>query len=108
MCPSCRAFITDKDRICPYCGQQVGPRAIDVQQPGAILNPDCYEAHFTTVLILVINFRVVHQVLFLQRTIGETNAIGVLGAEMGSEYLPEGTNTGVSSLRDSCTAAGCI
>ncbi|HEX7361654.1 MAG TPA: rhomboid family intramembrane serine protease [Bryobacteraceae bacterium] len=31
MCPNCRAFITIKDRVCPYCGVQLGPRAIDMR-----------------------------------------------------------------------------
>jgi rhomboid protease GluP len=31
MCPNCRAFITIKDRVCPYCGIQLGPRAIDLR-----------------------------------------------------------------------------
>ncbi len=56
MCPNCRAFITTSDRTCPYCGQYVGPRAIDVRQPGEILGGLIPQAHFTTVLILLINF----------------------------------------------------
>jgi rhomboid protease GluP len=56
MCPSCRAFITSNDRTCPYCGVQVGPRAIDRREPGEILGGLIPQAHFTTVLILVINF----------------------------------------------------
>ena len=56
MCPNCRAFITTNDRTCPYCGLQVGPRAIDRRQPGEILGGLIPQAHFTTILILVINF----------------------------------------------------
>jgi rhomboid protease GluP len=56
MCPSCRAFITTSDRTCPYCGVQVGPRAIDRREPGEILGGLIPQAHFTTILILVINF----------------------------------------------------
>ena len=37
MCPHCRAFITEKDRICPYCKEQVGPRAIDRRSPADVL-----------------------------------------------------------------------
>jgi rhomboid protease GluP len=83
MCPNCRAFITSSDRKCPYCGQQVGPRAIDVRQPGAIMGGLIPQAHFTTVLILLINFGLFIGTLFLDRTIGEGNAIGVLGAKYG-------------------------
>ena len=56
MCPNCRAFITTSDRTCPYCGVQVGPRAIDRREPGEILGGLIPQAHFTTILILVINF----------------------------------------------------
>jgi rhomboid protease GluP len=58
MCPNCRAFITTADRTCPYCGQTVGARAIDVRQPGEILGGLIPQAHFTTILILLINFGV--------------------------------------------------
>lgn len=58
MCPHCRAFITTDDRVCPYCNTPVGPRAIDVRQPGEVLGGLIPQAHFTTVLILLINFGV--------------------------------------------------
>ena len=83
MCPNCRAFITTSDRKCPYCGQPVGPRAIDVRQPGAILGGLIPQAHFTTVLILLINFGLFIGTLFLEKTIGEGGAIIVLGAKIG-------------------------
>jgi len=56
MCPNCRAFITTDDRVCPYCQARVGPRAIDLRQSGQILGGLIPQAHFTTVIILVINF----------------------------------------------------
>jgi rhomboid protease GluP len=55
MCPHCRAFITTSDRVCPYCGERVGARAVDRQQSGEILGGLIPHAHFTTVLILLIN-----------------------------------------------------
>ena len=83
MCPNCRAFITTSDRTCPYCGQQVGARAIDVRQPGQILGGLIPQAHFTTILILVINFGFFLGTMFLSRTVGESGAIGALGAKWG-------------------------
>jgi len=56
MCPHCRAFIKTSDRVCPYCETKVGPRAIDRHQPGVILGGLIPHAHFTTTLILFINF----------------------------------------------------
>lgn len=56
MCPHCRAFITAKDRTCPYCNEPVGPRAIDRRNPSPILGGLIPHAGFNTVIILVINF----------------------------------------------------
>jgi rhomboid protease GluP len=55
MCPNCRAFITTDDKVCPYCGVRVGPRAVDRRNPGEILGGLIPHARFTTVLILLIN-----------------------------------------------------
>lgn len=56
MCPHCRAFITNKDKACPYCNEEVGPRAIDRRSPGDILGGLIPGAHFTTAMILLVNF----------------------------------------------------
>jgi len=55
MCPNCRAFITTSDKVCPYCGVKVAPRSVDVRDPGPILGGMIPQAHFTTILILLIN-----------------------------------------------------
>ena len=54
MCPHCRAFITTKDRVCPYCNERVGPRAVEVRNPGAVFAIP--HARFITTVILIINF----------------------------------------------------
>jgi rhomboid protease GluP len=87
MCPNCRAFVTSSDRTCPYCSQPIGPRAIDVRQPGEILGGLIPHAHFTTVLILLINAGFFIGTLYLTRTIGENAAIAVLGAKWGPFIL---------------------
>jgi rhomboid protease GluP len=56
MCPHCRAFITANDRVCPYCNESVGSRAIDRRNPSPILGGLIPHAGFTTVIILLINF----------------------------------------------------
>jgi rhomboid protease GluP len=56
MCPHCRAFITTRDRVCPYCEARVGPRAIDRREPGKIMGGFIPHAHFTTSMILLLNF----------------------------------------------------
>src|ERR1700733_15210118 len=55
MCPNCRAFITTDDRVCPYCNEKVGTRAIDRRSPSPILGGLIPHAQFTTILILVVN-----------------------------------------------------
>lgn len=56
MCPHCRAFITDKDRVCPYCNERVGPRAVERRSDAPLLGGLIPQARFTTVLILLVNF----------------------------------------------------
>jgi rhomboid protease GluP len=54
MCPHCRAFITTSDRVCPYCNEKVGARAIDRRNPSPILGLIPH-AQFVTAIILLIN-----------------------------------------------------
>ncbi len=107
MCPNCRAFITTSDRTCPYCGQQVGPRAIDRRQPGEILGGLIPQAHFTTILILVINFGYFIGSLVLSGSMTQLSdeALLALGVKNGPLIFQD-TNIGVWSQRGSCTAAG--
>jgi rhomboid protease GluP len=56
MCPHCRAFITTRDRVCPYCNESIGPRAIERRGGGAPLGGFIPHARFVTVMILVVNF----------------------------------------------------
>ena len=91
MCPNCRAFITTSDRVCPYCGNQVGPRAIDRREPGALLGGLIPAQHFTTFLILLINLALFAATYWLsggttrpaRTTSGGEGALDVLGAKFG-------------------------
>jgi rhomboid protease GluP len=55
MCPQCRAFITTKDRVCPYCNEPVAARAIDRRNPSPILGGLIPNARFVTTLLSTIN-----------------------------------------------------
>ncbi|MDX2150619.1 MAG: rhomboid family intramembrane serine protease [Bryobacteraceae bacterium] len=55
MCPHCRAFISTKDRTCPYCHEEVEPRRAGSSSGGPALGGLIPQAHFTTVLLITIN-----------------------------------------------------
>lgn len=55
MCPHCRAFITDRDKICPYCNEAVGPRYAERARAADIIGGFIPQARFNTMLILLIN-----------------------------------------------------
>jgi rhomboid protease GluP len=81
MCPNCRAFITTSDRVCPYCNEKVGPRAVDQHEPGAILGGFIPHARFTTVLILLINFGLYVATMVYTSRAGEGMALIAFGAK---------------------------
>ncbi len=56
MCPHCRAFITTRDRICPYCETEVGPPAVQRRRAQDALGGWIPHARFTTTIILLVNF----------------------------------------------------
>ena len=82
MCPHCRAFITTSDRVCPYCGDRVGPKAIDVRAPAAILGM-IPAANFTTVLILLINVALYIATQYMASGIGQNGALWAFGGKYG-------------------------
>ena len=56
MCPHCRAFITTRDRVCPYCNETVAPRTVERHgDGGSILGGFIPHARFVTTMILLIN-----------------------------------------------------
>jgi rhomboid protease GluP len=55
MCPHCRAFITTSDAKCPYCGEHVGPKAIDLRDTSSMIAGWIPHARFVTTLLLIIN-----------------------------------------------------
>ena len=56
MCPHCRAFITTRDRVCPYCNESVRPRAVQgLGGGGSILGGFIPHARFVTTMILLVN-----------------------------------------------------
>lgn len=92
MCPHCRAFITTRDRVCPYCHEAVGPRAERREPSGGLLGGFVPHAHFTTVMILLINFSLyVATTLFSMRA-GNSEAFlsidGMTLVRFGAKFGP--------------------
>jgi rhomboid protease GluP len=55
MCPHCRAFITTRDRICPYCNEGVAPVQVVKDEGVRVLGGLIPHVRFNTALILLIN-----------------------------------------------------
>lgn len=91
MCPHCRAFITTKDRVCPYCDTKVGPRAIDRRAPGEIAGGLVPQAHFTTSMILLVNLGLYAATAILSSNSGRGGWMSVDGQTLflfGAKYSP--------------------
>lgn len=78
MCPHCRAFITTKDRVCPYCHEPVGPRAIDVRNPADLLGGLIPGGRFTTSMLLLINCAVYVATVIYSMGLGNGSALMTL------------------------------
>lgn len=85
MCPNCRAFITTKDKICPYCDTPVGPRAVDLRGTGELLGGLIPTGQFATVTILTACVGMYLVTMLASAKVGEVNALIRYGAA-----LPEG------------------
>lgn len=90
MCPNCRAFITTRDRVCPYCGVQLGPRAVDI--PGSQLVASFIpQANLTSVVVLIVNATFFLIELIVSRRLSNV-PFGTLSSaatlSLGVEYPP--------------------
>src|SRR5436305_11099642 len=56
MCPHCRAFITNKDRVCPYCNEAVAPRQAARDDSSELVGGFIPHFRFNTTIILLVNF----------------------------------------------------
>lgn len=55
MCPHCRAFITTRDKVCPYCDETVAPPVQAREEGVRVLGGLIPHVRFNTALILLIN-----------------------------------------------------
>ncbi len=84
MCPNCRAFITARDRVCPYCSEPVGPRYTE-RVPGATaLGGLIPQGQYTTFLILLINLGLFVATYLLEERWGDQGQVlYAFGAKFG-------------------------
>src|SRR5262245_26942106 len=91
MCPHCRAFITTSDKVCPYCNETVGSRAVDLRSSSSeMFGGFIPQAHFTTVVILLINFGLYAATVVYSMGSGAGNVMNVDGRTLvffGSKYV---------------------
>ncbi len=88
MCPNCRAFITTSDRVCPYCGVQLGPRAVDMR-PSEFAASFIPHANLTSILILVINVAFyLAEVAVSYKLTKSTQISGQVAVLFGAKYAP--------------------
>ena len=91
MCPHCRAFITTRDRVCPYCHEKVGARAIDLRDDSPI-GGFIPQNRFITVLILLINTGFFIATIFASMKAGNSNAVMGIDPEtlfaFGAKFRP--------------------
>jgi len=91
MCPHCRAFITTHDRVCPYCNETVGPRAVERDGPSGFVGGFIPHARFNTMMILLINFGLYIATSIYSMKAGRGDAMGLDGqtlVDFGAKWTP--------------------
>lgn len=79
MCPHCRAFIDASERVCPYCDGELGPVRRGGLEPATALRGLIPSTHFTTFIILAINFGIFAATLLLTQKLGSASMFSVDG-----------------------------
>src|SRR5579864_7585529 len=82
MCPNCRAFITNKDRVCPYCNEVVAARIVDQRSPADALGGLIPHERFTTAIFLLINFGLFIATVVYSMGLGNSSAF--MNLDMGT------------------------
>ena len=91
MCPHCRAFITTSDKTCPYCGEHTGPTYVQRNPSDFALGGLIPQAHFTTILILLINagLYIATELLARKYDGGFTEALWALGGKFRQSIVQD-------------------
>ncbi|MGE5488983.1 MAG: rhomboid family intramembrane serine protease [bacterium] len=86
MCPNCRAFVTTRDRVCPYCEVKLGPRAVDRRDATALVGGFIPHARFVTTVILLINFGLFAATVLLSMRRGNAGALMGLDGQTLADF----------------------
>jgi rhomboid protease GluP len=91
MCPHCRAFITVKDRVCPYCNEQLEPKRSGGEDT-SLFAGFIPHARFNTVIIMLINFGMYMATALFSMNSGNESAFFSLDnrtlVAFGAKYTP--------------------
>ena len=92
MCPHCRAFITTKDRVCPYCNEAVAPRAVQREEGVSVLGGAIPHFRFNTSIILLINVGLYLAMAMFSSQRGNSQALFNMDPQtliaFGANYIP--------------------
>jgi len=91
MCPHCRAFITTSDRVCPYCGEKVGHRAIDLRHPAEVLGGLVPSGLFISSLLITLNAGFYLLTVVASMKSGKGDLMGIDGMTLvlfGAKFTP--------------------
>ena len=97
MCPHCRAFITNKDRVCPYCHETVGSRSVSRADGDSLLAGFIPHARFTTTMILLLNAALYLATGVYSMSSGKGNLFNIdieTLVQFGAKYAPFMTHYG--------------
>jgi len=75
MCPHCRAFITIKDRVCPYCDEAVAPRQVSRDDSSHLIGGFIPHFRFNTTIILLLNFGLYIATIIFSMRGGNSDAV---------------------------------
>jgi rhomboid protease GluP len=79
MCPHCRAFVEPSEKTCPYCEGPLGAtarqRSPSTESVGGLIPA----THFTTFIILAINFGIFVAMMILSNKVGGGDMFGIDG-----------------------------
>jgi rhomboid protease GluP len=97
MCPHCRAFVDPKSKVCEYCGQPIGKPSWQRPDPSKALGGLVLQSHFTTFIILFLNFALFAATLILTMK-SRDGSVGLLGGIDGEVLFMFGAKERFSIL----------